>query len=165
MTDVTGMLQGYHVRSSAPVPTQWLVEIDLDKETYKGVTDSTICFAVLQSAILTARKWKVTLVVDDKVDKIERIRIEDDRADICTGAGPPPQGPIQSYLPLTPTFFGDDKPDPKWGFFFAVEDKCTEYKGLKLDVYAIIESAWRAKKNVMLELDKDLIVGAKISNP
>ena len=158
MADVKGMLRGYHVRPT-PDPSRWDFEIEIDKEKYPGFTDSTICFAVLQSALLTAYKWHVILAVDDQPHKIERVRVVDDRENICK-ADLPEQKPGQAYLPLQPTFFGDENP-PKWGFFFAVKDACKEYKGISIDVYAVIEQAWRAKRNVVLTLDGDLVVGAK----
>jgi hypothetical protein len=158
MADIKGILRSYNV-AATPDPSRWELVIEIDKEKYPGFTGSTICFAVLQSAVLTAYKWQVILVVDDQSHNIERVRVVDDREDICR-VDLPTQKPDQAYLPLQPTFFGDENP-PKWGFFFAVKDACKEYKGIKIDVYAVIEQAWRAKTNVVLKLDGDLIVDAK----
>jgi hypothetical protein len=162
MTDITGTLRGYRITPAPPAPSQWGLEIEIDKEKYPGFTDSTISFAVLQSAILTYGQWKIMLAVDKGSNRINRIRVIDDRENICK-ADLPEQKPDQAYLPLQPTFFGDDAPPPKWGFFFAVKDKCKEYKGISIDVYAVIERAWRDKKTVVLTLDDNLIVGAKVA--
>ena len=165
MTDVMGMLRGYRVTSATPVPSRWGLEIEIDKKKYPDFTESTICFAVLQSATLTYSRWHITLDIHEDSHKIDRVRVVDNRADICKGTNPPPHKPDQSYLPLQPTFFGDENP-PKWGFFFAVKDQCKEYKGISIDIYAVIERAWRDKKTVVLTLDgNDLIADAKISTP
>lgn len=161
--DVEGMLRGYSVGPAAPAPSRWGLEIEIDQEKYRGYTESAICFAVLQSAVLTESRWKVILVVNDKSHNIDRVRVVDNREDICR-ATLPEQKPDQDYLPLQPTFFGDENPS-KWGFFFAVKDACKEYKGISIDVYAVIEQAWRTKKNVVLTLRGDLIVGAKPLSP
>ena len=163
MADVTGMLGGYNVTlATPPEPSGWVVEIEIDKGKHPGFTRSTICFAVLQSAVLTEYKWHVILVLNDQSNNIDRVRVVDDRENICR-VDLPEQKPDQAYLPLKPTFFGDENP-PKWGFFFAVKDACKEYKGISIDVYAVIEQAWRAKSNVVLTLDGNLIVGAKPSS-
>jgi len=161
MADVQGMLRGYHVGPATPDPSRWELEIEIDKDKYSGFTESGICFAVLQSAVLTEYKWQVILVVDDQTHHIDRVRVVDDRENICR-VDLPDLDPGQGYLPLQPTFFGDENP-PKWGFFFNLKDACKELKGTSVDVYAAIEQAWRAKKNVVLTLDGDLIVGAEIA--
>lgn len=142
-----------------PSSPQWALKIKIDQTEYSGIAESTICFPVLQSAVLTQDRWHILLETDDDSHKIMRVRVIDNRVDICKGdLGD--QMPDQAYLPLQPTFFGNETP-PKWGFFFAVEKNCKEYKGTSIDVYAVVEYAWRNKKTVVLTLDGYLIVGAR----
>jgi hypothetical protein len=79
-----------------------------------------------------------------------------------------PPGRDDIFSPLTPTAFLEVMP-PKWGFFFALNyengewtGECAEYKGLSLDVYFVIEAAWRDGKSVTMKFDGEYIVGAQV---
>jgi hypothetical protein len=68
---------------------------------------------------------------------------------------------IRTLRSNAPTAFADESP-PKWGFFFFYRGDCKEAKGINLDVYAIIESAWREEGKVVLEFNSlDLISDAR----
>jgi hypothetical protein len=159
--DVTGALEQYSVTSDGPpvAPSEWRLRIKIDGNEYVGVTHSPIVFAVLGSALLTRNRWKIELSIADQLPNVDRVRVIDDREDICR-SDLLDQPVNQTYLPLSPTFFGDES-SPKWGFFFSVNAKCKEYKGISLDVYAVIARAWRGKNDVTLTFDGDLIVGAR----
>ena len=125
-----------------------------------GSTESLIIFTVLQSALLTQNIWGIELRIAEHLQNIDMVRVTDDRADICAGGDLPDQPADQAYLPLSPTAFGNEAP-PKWGFVFSVGSKCREYKGISLDVYAVVERARRNKKSVVLTLKDDRIIGAR----
>lgn len=141
--------------ASPPEPqTTWQFKIEVGKNNYAGKTDTRIVSTVLETALLAGRKrqrWPVEIEIGDN-DFIRRVRIQDDRVDICMGTLDTLEG--LELIPLTPTAFADENP-PKWGFFFAYEANCMEAKGMSLDVYFIIETAWKEEGKVVLELNKD----------
>jgi hypothetical protein len=162
-----GELQFFTVKTRqvpTNLPTNWQIEMRIDDADYSGWTASRIVPAVLQTALLGGRKkpkWPVEVDIDDAGSEIKRVRMRDDREDICKGGnlGERPDG--MRVIPLSPTAFADESP-PKWGFFFSIDEDCTEFKGTSLDVYVVIESAWREGDSVVLEFDGgNLVVGAR----
>jgi hypothetical protein len=172
MPMVQGTLHKFTVTTEPPVKSVWYWSIDLqfgdpaDSPTV-GTTDSAIVLAVLETALLT--RWEVEVETSDDSPRrdptIKRVRVVDDRPDFCTEDMTDPPG-MERLKPLTPTAFADECP-PKWGFFFNLPGtkKCREYKGISLDVFAIVQGVWLGKgtgKTVVLTLDQDdMIVDAK----
>lgn len=169
--DVTmymGMLKEF-IASSRPQgmtwPPVWTLKVQLDRDIHAATTTSRIVLAVLETALLKRDQWKVELEIAAGAipgeSIMERVRVQDDRVDHCTGTtfSEPPAGIM--VRPFTPTAFADEK-EPKWGFFFcdSINKKYGEYKGTSLDVYVTIERAWYEKRNVVLTFDGNLIVDA-----
>jgi hypothetical protein len=157
------LLKFFTLSPSSGVPgaqSTMKVSIRAGDTDYNGYTESRIPLAVLQTALLAGRKkqrWPVGIEIEDTNSAIERVRIYDDRD--CKGDLDTLKG--LKVIPLTPTAFADESP-PKWGFFFSYQGDCKEAKGVSLDVYVIVESAWREEREVVLELDDhDLIIGAR----
>jgi hypothetical protein len=142
-------------------PATWRLKIQVGNTNYDGWTDSRIVGTVLETALLAGRKhqrWPVEVEIED-THSIQRIRIYDDREDICKGILDTLKG--LEVMPLTPTAFADERP-PKWGFFFAYRENCREAKGTSLDVYSIIETAWKEEGRVVLKFNEDdLIIDAR----
>ncbi len=165
-----GKLQNVSLSAAGGVPVPspgWSVKLKVDDSEYTATTQTRIVLAVLQSALLAGRqkkKWPVNIEIEDKRHSISRVRIHDDREDICKGSfSARPDG--EKLTPLTPTAFGDESP-PKWGFFFfKLGDQCREYKGTDLDIYDRIENAWRDSVPVVLIFgDDNLIVGVNVAS-
>jgi hypothetical protein len=148
-------------RQNLPKPLiNWKIEFQVDDTKCAGWTDSRIVSTVLETALLKGRKkqqWPVGIEIEAMNSPIKRVRIYDDRD--CKGDLDTLKG--LEVIPFTPTAFADESP-PKWGFFFSYLGDCKEAKGISLDIFAIIESAWREEGKVMLELnDHDLIIDAR----
>jgi hypothetical protein len=131
-------------------------------EEARTSTDDSIVLAVLFTALQPGRgnqQWPVEINVTESThgpSVISRVRINDDR--FCN---PLAERPTKPVVPLTPTAFSDEDP-PTWGFFFLLELECREYKGVSLDVYGILQTAWRDSAAVLLTFDNDdLIVAAR----
>jgi hypothetical protein len=141
-------------------PSRWKVYIQTKDSEYSGWTASRLVTLVLETALLEGRKrmpWPIMLEIDETTTRINRVRIYDDRD--CKGVLESLEG--KRVLPLTPTAFADSQP-PKWGFFFALGPDCKEALGTSLDLYMIVEQAWRDEKYVMLRLDENgYIVGVE----
>lgn len=162
---VTGLLRYFKVRGLAsPVPpAKWEIEMRIDDTDYRGWTASRIVPAVLQTALLPgprrSSEWPVEIEINNESQLIERVRIQDDRVDVCKGDLSKRPDKMR-VTPLSPTAFADESP-PKWGFFFSIDKACREYKGESLDVYVVIESAWREGASVILDFDgHDIVVNA-----
>ena len=144
----------------SPVPSpRWKIWIQTEDSEYHGWTTLRLVTSVLETALVPGRKgkrWPIEVEIDEKTGGISRVRIQDDRdckagLELSDGA---------TVYPLTPTAFASDKV-PAWGFFFMAGEYCTEAKGTSLDVYEIIERAWRDEQEIVLRLDgSGNIVGA-----
>jgi hypothetical protein len=139
---------------AAPVsepPYRWHIYIQTEESEYRGWADSRLVTILLEAALLNGRKrqrWPVIVEIDEETSRINRVRIYDDRD--CKGVLESLEGKL--VLPLTPTAFADENP-PRWGFFFQEGDDCKEAKGTNLNLYEIIEKAWRDEESVLLRLD------------
>jgi hypothetical protein len=160
------------------VPSSWLINVYLDETwtpgsaddpeetSYSGSTDSRIPLSVLNTALLTKERWRVELDIAEngagRAAAFKRVRVLDNREDVCTGGGLPDPLRDPRLRPLSPTAFADEDPK-KWGFFFASGHACGEYKGIDLDVYGVIEEAWLRGVHVILTIENNLIVDARIA--
>ena len=173
-----GILEYFKVLSSSPEEREWRVEMLIKGKTIEGTTDTRIALTVLATALLGRKEkmvpplyegWPVEVEVekDQQVPAvywIRKVRVRDDREEICKNIAPY-VGKVK-VEPLSPTAFVDETP-PKWGFFFHHGNQnCAELKGTSLDIYAVVEAAWRQRGMVELDLDGDnLIVGARQVSP
>jgi hypothetical protein len=141
-------------------PSRWKVYILTKDLEFSGWTTSRVVTLVLETALLEGRKrkrWPIVLETDEKTARINRVRISDDRD--CKGVLDSLQG--KWVMPLTPTAFADSQP-PKWGFFFAEGQDCKEALGTSLDLYEVVERAWRDETYIMLRLDEQgYVVGVE----
>jgi len=160
---ITGQLEKISISSlRLPRDQDWPLIVTVDGKDYVAFTSSRIVLAILNTALLTGAKWKIQIDTESskRRDVITRVRVIDDRESVCKQIvdnfpGDPP------LRPLSPTAFAEIIPR-KWGFFFAVGDKCKEYKGMNLDVYRVVEDAWLQEHLVVLTVDdNDNIVAAK----
>jgi hypothetical protein len=69
----------------------WRLKIEFgpaDPPIDLAFTNSRIVLAVLNTALLMAAKWEVEITLTDtRPPTITRVRVYDDREDICTGGG------------------------------------------------------------------------------
>jgi hypothetical protein len=125
-----------------------------DYMPYEARTTSRIVLAVLETVLFRSSYLDVVIEVsDDPAPAFKRVRL-DDRGIQCGGdlIEAPPEG--KAVVPFTPTAFADEMP-PKWGFFFSLDGKYSEYKGTSLDAFETIAEVWRKSggATVILEFD------------
>lgn len=160
-TYLEGILNSFTTsRSSDHDVERWEVEMKIDDRDYSAHANSRLVLVVLETAVLRLPltvQWPVQVEIADD-GGVKTVRVNDKRETVCEDVlQEKPTG--FAVEPLSPTAFAYEDP-PKWAFFFRKEAKCREFKGTSLDVYTIIESAWKDEELVRLEFDGDLIVKA-----
>lgn len=149
-----------------PNVTDWHLTLVSTGTQIVAVARSRVEITVLEAALRPGRNgryWPVEIELKEQSPHIDRIRIRDDREDLCVGTEPFSWD--VPLVPLSPTAFGNNNL-VVWGFFFHSDDgKCREAKATSLDLYTVVERAWRESAYLLVKVDEELRITSAVLAP